>query len=56
MKKLEELKKLENLTIKTRTSLAAYHSYNYLLAKENLTDHLSLNEKEMVASDKDYGK
>ena len=25
--------------------MAAYHSYNYLLARENLTDHLSLNEK-----------
>ena len=42
---IEELKKLKNLTIKTRTSVAAYHSYNYLLAKENLTDHLSKNNK-----------
>ena len=25
--------------------MAAYHSYNYILARENLTDHLSLNEK-----------
>ena len=28
-----------------RTSLAAFHGYNYLLARENLTDHLSINEK-----------
>ena len=42
---IEELKKLKNLNIKTRTSVAAYHSYNYLLAKENLTDHLSKNNK-----------
>ena len=44
-KEIESLKSLKNLTIKTRSSLAAYHSYNYLLAKENLTDHLSLSEK-----------
>ena len=44
-KEIDSLKSLNNLTIKTRTSLAAYHSYNYLLAKENLTDHLSLSEK-----------
>jgi sarcosine oxidase subunit alpha len=44
-KEIDSLKSLNNLTIKTRTSLAAYHSYNYLLAKENLTDHLSSNEK-----------
>jgi NADPH-dependent 2,4-dienoyl-CoA reductase/sulfur reductase-like enzyme len=37
---IAELKKIDNLTIKTRTSLAAYHSYNYLLAKENISDHL----------------
>ena len=44
-KEIEELKKLKKLTIKIRTSVAAYHSYNYLLAKENLTDHLSKNNK-----------
>ncbi len=44
-KEIETLNSLKNLTIKTRTSLAAYHSYNYLLARENLTDHLDLNEK-----------
>ena len=41
-----ELKKLNNLEIKTRTSVAAYHGYNYLLARENLTDHLSKSEKQ----------
>ena len=44
LKEIEELKKLKNLKIKTRTSVAAYHSYNYLLAKENLTDHLPKNK------------
>ena len=44
-KEIEEISKLKNLTIKTRTSLAAYHSYNYLLAKESLTDHLSKDKK-----------
>jgi len=44
-KEIEELKKLKNLTIKTRTTIAAYHNYNYLLGRENLTDHLSKNEK-----------
>jgi len=44
-KEIASLNSLKNLTIKTRTTLAAYHSYNYLLARENLTDHLSLNEK-----------
>ena len=43
---ISELKKLENLEIKTRTSVAAYHGYNYLLARENLTDHLNKTEKQ----------
>ncbi|MDA8537216.1 sarcosine oxidase subunit alpha family protein [Candidatus Pelagibacter bacterium] len=43
---ISKLKELENLEIKTRTSVAAYHGYNYLLARENLTDHLSLTEKQ----------
>ena len=43
---IKELKKLDNLEIKTRTSVAAYHGYNYLLARENLTDHLSKSEKQ----------
>jgi len=41
-----KLKKLNNLEIKTRTSVSSYHGYNYLLARENLTDHLSKNEKQ----------
>jgi sarcosine oxidase subunit alpha len=43
---IQELKKIKNLEIKTRTSVAAYHGYNYLLARENLTDHLNKTEKE----------
>jgi len=43
---ITELEKLDNLEIKTRTSVAAYHGYNYLLARENLTDHLSNNDKQ----------
>jgi len=43
---ISELKKLDNLEIKTRTSVAAYHGYNYLLARENLTDHLNKSEKQ----------
>ena len=39
-KEISECKKLENLEIKTRTSVAAHHGYNFLLARENLTDHL----------------
>ena len=42
---INDLKRLDNLEIKTRTSVAAYHGYNYLLARENLTDHLSTSEK-----------
>ena len=44
-KEIKNIKNIKNLTIKTRTSLAAYHGYNYLLAKENITDHLSPDEK-----------
>ena len=54
-KEIESLKSFQNLSIKTRTTLAAYHSYNYLLARENLTDHLSLDEKK-GKFDKDFGK
>ena len=43
---IKELENLENLEVKKRTSVAAYHGYNYLLARENLTDHLSHIEKE----------
>ena len=35
-KEISELKNIKNLEIKTRTSVAAYHQYNYLLARENL--------------------
>jgi sarcosine oxidase subunit alpha len=42
---INEIKKLDNLEIKTRTSVAAYHGYNYLLASENLTDHLPIDER-----------
>ena len=45
MNEISELEEIKNLTIKTRTSLAAYHSYNYLLAKENISDHLPLDKK-----------
>ena len=44
-KEIEELKNIKNLEIKTRTSVAAYHQYNYLLARENLTDHLEKKDK-----------
>ena len=37
---ISELEKFENVKILTRTSLAAYHSYNYLLANEKISDHL----------------
>tara|TARA_Y100001970_G_C14247077_1_gene869070 strand:+ start:74 stop:3076 length:3003 start_codon:yes stop_codon:yes gene_type:complete len=43
---INELQKLDHLTIKTRTSIAAYHGYNYLLAKESLTDHLKNEDKD----------
>ena len=42
---IKELKKIKNIDIKTRTSVAAFHSYNYLLARENLTDHLPKSER-----------
>ena len=44
-KEIEELKGIKNLEIKTRTSVAAYHQYNYLLARENLTAHLEAKNK-----------
>ena len=44
-KEINEIKKIENLEIKTRTSVAAYHGYNFLLARENLTDHLPLEQR-----------
>jgi sarcosine oxidase subunit alpha len=44
-KEINEIKKLKNLEIRTRTSVAAYHGYNFLLARENLTDHLPIEQK-----------
>lgn len=44
-KEINEIKKFENLKIKTRTSVAAFHGYNFLLARENLTDHIPLEQR-----------
>ena len=44
-KEINEIKKIGNLEIKTRTSVAAFHGYNFLLARENLTDHLPLENR-----------
>ena len=44
-KEINELKNISNLEVKRRTSVAAYHGYNYLLARENLTDHLEKKDK-----------
>ncbi|MFL2897714.1 MAG: sarcosine oxidase subunit alpha family protein [Candidatus Pelagibacter sp.] len=44
-KEIDSLKKYPNLKIKSRTSLAAFHGYNYLLAREDLTGHLSIHER-----------
>ncbi len=45
IKEINKIKKIENLEIKTRTSVAAFHGYNFLLARENLTDHLPLEQR-----------
>ena len=44
-KEINEIKKFKNLEIKVRTSVAAYHGYNFLLARENLIDHLPLDQR-----------
>ena len=44
-KEINEIKKFENLEIKIRTSIAAFHGYNFLLARENLTDHIPLEQR-----------
>ena len=44
-KEINEIKKIKNLEIKIRTSVAAYHGYNFLLARENLTDHIPLEQR-----------
>ena len=41
-KEINEIKKIKNLEIRLRTSVAAFHGYNFLLARENLTAHLSI--------------
>ena len=40
-----ELLKNRNVKILNRTSVAAYHNYNYLIMMENLTDHLNEDDK-----------
>ena len=44
-KEINEIKKLRNLEIKTRTSVAAFHGYNFLLARESLIDHLPIEQR-----------
>ena len=44
-KEIANLESLDNLEIKTRTSVAAFHGYNFLLARENLTDHLPIKDR-----------
>ena len=43
---IDSLKNYENLEVKTRTSVAAYHGYNFVLARENLTDHIEISKRE----------
>ena len=40
-----ELLKNKNIKILNRTTVAAYHNYNYLIMMQNLTDHLNENDK-----------
>ena len=40
-----ELLKNKNIKVLNRTSVAAYHNYNYLIMMQNLTDHLDENDK-----------
>ena len=40
-----ELSENKNIQILNRTSVAAYHNYNYLIMMQNLTDHLNENDK-----------
>ena len=44
-KTYSELLKNKNIKILNRTSVAAYHNYNYLIMMQNLTDHLNENDK-----------
>ena len=43
--KYRELSNFENIKILNRTTVSAYHNYNYLIMIQNLTDHLSEKEK-----------
>ena len=40
-----ELQKNKNIKLLSRTSVAAYHNYNYLIMMQNLTDHLPDKDK-----------
>ena len=44
-KTCSELQNNKNIKILNRTSVAAYHNYNYLIMMQNLSDHLSEKEK-----------
>jgi len=44
-KTCSELQNYKNIKILNRTSVAAYHNYNYLIMMQNLSDHLSEKEK-----------
>ena len=44
-KEINEIKKIDNLEIRIRTTVAAFHGYNFLLARENLTDHLPIEQR-----------
>ena len=44
-KTCSELQNKKNIKILNRTSVAAYHNYNYLIMIQNLSDHLSEKEK-----------
>ena len=43
--KCKELSNFKNIKILNRTTVSAYNNYNYLIMMQNLTDHLSENEK-----------
>ncbi len=51
-KEINEIKKIDNLDIRIRTSVAAFHGYNFLLARENLTDHLPIEQRKNKARQK----
>ena len=43
--KRKELLNFKNIKTLNRTTVSAYHNYNYLIMMQSLTDHLSENEK-----------